>query len=129
MGGRMKKSQFKTALIVEVMDAPGMFRLTQDFIYFSEILGRDIVVPADYLTDFSSIPWFLQSIIQVNGKHRRAAVVHDYLCTHGEKEGTKQRQADHVFQEAMTVLDVRLTQRKVMFGMVRIYQSITGTFR
>ena len=122
-------SAFKTACIVEVMDAPGMFRLVQELIYESDILGRDLIVPIDYETDFSSIPWFLQSIIQVNGKHRKAAVVHDYLCTHGSLEGVTQRQADHIFQEAMRVLDVRLTQKKVMFGMVRVYQSIAGIFK
>ena len=111
------------------MDEPNMFRLVQDLIYKSDLLGRYLIVPTGYQTDFSSIPWFFQSIIQVNGKHRRAAVVHDYLCTHGSLEGVTQRQADHIFQEAMCVLDVRLTQRKVMFGMVRLYQSITGIFK
>lgn len=123
------KSQFKTALIVNVLDAPGMFSLAQELIYHSERLGKDITVPMGYETDFASIPWILQSIVQVNGKHRRAAVVHDYLCTNGKELGIKQREADLIFQEAMEVLDVRLTQRTAMFGMVRIYQSIAGIFK
>ena len=123
------KSQFKTGLIVNVLDTESMFSLAQELIYHSERLGRDIIVPAGYETDFASIPWILQSIVQVNGKHRRAAVVHDYLCTHGKIEGVTQREADLIFQEAMTVLDVRLTQRTAMFGMVRAYQSIAGLFK
>lgn len=123
------KSQFKTALIVRVLDKPNMFALVQELIYHSERLGKDVTVPAEYETDFASIPWILQSIVQVNGKHRRAAVVHDYLCTNGAELGIKQREADLIFQEAMEVLDVRLTQRKAMFGMVRLYQSIAGIFK
>lgn len=122
-------SKFKTALIVEVSDDSGMFSLAQDLIYHSSRLGRDIVIPKGFATDFASIPWVFHSIIQVNGRHRRAAVVHDYLCIHRKQIGISQREADYIFQEAMQVLDVRLTQRTVMFGMVRVYQSITGIFK
>ena len=122
-------SGFKTACIVQVSDESGAFVLVSDLIYHSDMLGRDIVIPAGFITDFASIPWILHSIVQVNGKHRRAAVVHDYLCFHRDSEGITQREADYVFQEAMAVLDVRLTQRTVMFGMVRVYQSITGVFK
>lgn len=123
------KSHFKTACIVQVSDRSGMFELVQDLVYYSARLGRDIVVPAGFGTDFASIPRVFHSIIKVNGRHRKSAVLHDYLCEHGADEGLTQRESDLVFNEACEADDVRLTQRTVMFGMVRLYQSIKGVFR
>jgi len=129
----LQKSHFKTGCYVEVLDNPGMFMLTEELIYYSAKLDKDIQVPAFYVTDFASIPWFFHSIIQVNGKHRKPAVLHDYLCTDGETIGISQRDADLIFYEAMESMDTRLTQRTIMFGMVRAYQftkhSIKGLFK
>ena len=122
------KSKFKTSCRVEVSDRSGMFVLTDALIYYSERLGRDIIAPIGFETDFASIPCLFRSIIKVNGKHRKPAVIHDYLCENGEKEGVTQSESDHVFQEAMDAVDVRRTQNAVMFGMVRAYQIIKGLF-
>jgi hypothetical protein len=122
-------AEFKSRLHVEVLDASGMFQLCDPLIYYSDILQRDIVVPKGFETDFASIPWFLHSVVQVNGKHRRAAVVHDYLCVHKHAEGIDQRCADEIFREAMRVLDVRWSQRRVMYKAVRWYQSLTAFFK
>jgi hypothetical protein len=122
-------AEFKSRLHVEVLDASGMFQLCDDFIYYSDILKRDIVVPKGFETDFASIPWFLHSIVQVNSKHRRAAVVHDYLCVFKKEEGINQECADQIFREAMRELDVRWSQRGAMYKAVRWYQSITAMFK
>lgn len=122
------KSQFKTACRVEVSDKSGMFVLIDDLIYYSERLGKNIAAPKGFETDFASIPWMFRWLIKVNGKHRKPAVIHDYLCVHGKEMGISQSESDHVFQEAMNAVDVRRTQNAVMFGMVRAYQSIKGVF-
>jgi hypothetical protein len=122
-------SQFKTKVIVEVADQKAMFILVRPLVYFSALLQQELVVPPGFHTDFASIPWIFHSFCQVNGKHRAAAVLHDYLCVHGKELGITQKQADQVFLEAMEVLGVRFSQRKVMYGAVRTYQSITGWFK
>lgn len=38
-----------------------------------------ITVPAGFVSDYASIPWFLRSIIPPWGRHGPAAVIHDYL--------------------------------------------------
>lgn len=125
-----KPSQFLSACVVEVIDRPGYFRLTQDLIYYSARLKRQIIVPAGYETNFASIPWFMQSIIQVNGKHRKPAVVHDYLCDHGDdpEVNVPQREADFILLEGMKVTDTRKTQQYVMFPLVRLYQVSKDTW-
>lgn len=115
---------FKTpSTIVEIVrDRPGMFRLVHPVIYSSDLLDRDIIVPYGYETDFASIPQFLKDRIDVNGKHREAAIVHDFLCTHGKELKISQKQADDVFQEAMTALGVPKIEKWLMANGVRLFQ-------
>lgn len=111
-----------------------MFELTAPLTYYSAILGRDIHVHEGFVTDFASIPALAQSFIPVNGRHREAACVHDYLCVYKAKMeiggfvGIDQLTVDRVFLEAMEVLEVRWTQRRVMYRAVRVYQTIKGWF-
>jgi hypothetical protein len=102
------------------------FHVSNPLVFYSALLGRRIVVPIGFETDFASIPWFLQSLIQVNGPHIHAAVLHDFLCEYKSAFGIKQQQADQVFLEAMECLNVRVIQRRAMYRMVRVYQSIKG---
>jgi hypothetical protein len=122
-------SEFKTKLIVEVADQKAVFTLVRPLVYFSAFLQKELVVPPGFSTDFASIPWVFHSFCQVNGKHRAAAVVHDFLCVYGKELGISQADADRVFLEAMEVLGVRWSQRRVMYRAVRVYQTITGWFK
>jgi hypothetical protein len=122
-------AEFRSPLRVEVMDAEGMFILCEPLVYYSDYINREIIVPIGFETDFASIPWFLHSVVQVNGKHRRAAVVHDYLCIYKDNEGITQETADKIFREAMRHLDVRWSQRGAMYKAVRWYQSIAAAFK
>jgi hypothetical protein len=105
------------------------FHVSKPFIFYSEVLGKEIVVPEGFETDFASIPWFLQSLIQVNGPHIPAAVIHDMLCEYGDLFEITQKQADQVLLEAMQCLGVRVTQRSAMYAGVRMYQSVMGIFK
>jgi hypothetical protein len=105
------------------------FHVSKPLIFYSEILGREIIAPEGFETDFASIPWFLQSIIQVNGPHIHAAVIHDLLCEYRDVFGITQKQADEVLLEAMQCLGVRITQRSAMYLGVRLYQSAKGVFK
>jgi hypothetical protein len=122
-------SEFRTKLVVEVSEDSGKFALVTPLIYHSDMLDSNVIVPAKFETDFASIPRIFHSFVEVNGKHRAAAVVHDYLCVYREQEMVSQRQADKVFLEAMEVLGVRWSQRRVLYMAVRVYQSITGIFK
>lgn len=105
-----------------------LFQISKPLEFYSAKLGRAFTVPVGFETDFASIPWFLQSVIQVNGPHIPAAVLHDYLCVHKVELGISQVEADAVFLEAMRVLDVRFTQRRAMYRAVRTYQTVKGWF-
>lgn len=115
-------SEFRSKLHVEVGDEDNKFILLAPLVYYSDLVGGEIVVPAGYATDFASIPRLFQNIIQVNGRHRKPAVLHDYLCDFKKMLGMPQGFADKIFREAMKVVDVAFVESAVMYRMVRRYQ-------
>lgn len=114
-------STFLTALWVEpypTTRAPDgrNWRLLQDFIYMSEILGK-IIVPIGFLTDFASTPAAVWARIPPWGKYGPATVIHDWLywmqpCT--------REQADNVLREGMIVLGVDKQIIDIIYGGVRL---------
>lgn len=116
-------SSFNSGLSLLMVE--GGWQLVNKFSYTSSMLGRDVVVPSGYFTDLASVPKPLRFIIPVaNAKNRPAAVVHDYLCTHGVKEGIikNQKEADLVFREALQAAGLGMFKRNAMYFPVRFYQ-------
>lgn len=104
------------------------FHVSKPLVFYSAVIEQEVVVPIGFETDFASIPWFMQSLIQVNGPHIHAAVIHDFLCVYRNLFQLTQKQVDDLFMEAMICLGVRTTQRTIMWAGVRVYQSIKGVF-
>lgn len=92
-------------------------------VYQSDCLGYDVVIPKGFVTDLASIPRGFRWLITVNGKHRKAAIVHDYLyALRGVIVGRNpltRKECDVVFLEAMEVCDVNWPTRKTMYAAVR----------
>jgi len=94
-------------------------------IYQSDILDEDdfpylIVVPDRFETDLASIPKFppgLRTLLIRNGRHRIAAVPHDYLC---RQKTFPRRVADAIFLEAMRLRDVSKFKSRLMWLAVRM---------
>ena len=75
-------------------------------------------VPADFPTDFASIPWFARWLISKIGSHSEAAVIHDW---HYRAKVVPRKEADHVFLIAMKVAHTPWWQRTLMFTTVRLF--------
>lgn len=86
---------FKSPLVLQALDAPGEWVLTRPLLWEGK---RKIEVPAGFVTDLASIPAPLRGLLNVNGKSRRAAVLHDWLyCS---QLGTR-AEADATLREAL----------------------------
>ncbi len=130
-------SSFTNPLRVEALEE-NTWKLLEQFEYHVGHLGsNDIVkVPIGYETDFATIPQIFWSIIPPWGKYGKAAVVHDFLCSDGYfirvvdgvdvKVPVTRLEADNIFLEAMTVLDVDDVTKYAMYGAVRAYAIATG---
>ncbi len=109
------------------------FVLTKPLVYKSDRLGTDVNVPSGFFTDFASIPPIVRGFIPVNAKHRKAAVVHDFLIEAKSWAWLEQSTKDAVLLEAMEVCGTRLTRRRAMYRGVRMFQApktvITKTLR
>lgn len=105
---------FHSPLVVRV-HGEGNWVLDSSLVYETSA-GEYITIPAGFITDLASIPRIFHSLIPVNGKHRQAAVVHDYLYVIQDRP---REQVDAIFLEAMEVAGVRFTQRWAMYLAVR----------
>lgn len=94
----------------------------RDFILVGELIyvtraGEVIVVPDGFTTDLASIPRMFHWLIPVNGRHRSAAIVHDYLFVIQDRP---REQVDLIFLQAMEDSGVRWSQRQAMYRAVRL---------
>lgn len=102
---------------LDIDDEPGIFRLASPLLAITDS-GRRIYVPKGFRTDLASIPFFVRGLpgFSVNGAHRLAAIVHDYLYT--VQDGSR-ADADALFLEAMAACDVNVALRSALYAGVR----------
>lgn len=130
-------SSFTKPLQVEAVEE-NRWKLLEEFDYFigTEDSDEYVAVPVGYVTDFATIPQIFWSIIPPWGKYGKASVIHDFLCTDGfyfRKVGgtviqvpVTRKEADDIFLEAMTVLQVDEVTKAAIYAAVRAYALLTG---
>jgi hypothetical protein len=99
-------SSFVTPLDVRMV-GPGpqgrsTWKLLADLVYSSDLLKRQVRVPAGFVTDYASVPRLPLAFLVAGDHAHEAAVVHDWLYTSHEVPRGK---ADAVFEEAIKVSD------------------------
>ena len=131
-------SNFKTPLIVSPLPDGRRWKLHTKFTYDLDYegSGTSIVVPANFITDFASIPSPFWSIIGSPwGRYGKAAIIHDYLYQnktfwtgHHPVDShlnwyarPTRKQVDLIFLQAMQALGVALWRRKFMYWGVRLF--------
>ncbi len=93
----------------------GRWRVLKRLVYEASC-GARIVVPKGFMTDLASIPQVFHALIPVNGDHRPAAIVHDFLFV---TQPYSRAKADRIFLQAMADCGVRWSQRWAMYLAVR----------
>lgn len=108
---------------LEIAEDSEQWILHEACMYQSDLLSDNgkpvyVKVPAGFITDLASIPRIARFLFVKNGRHRAAAIVHDYLCR--LKLGFSRVTADKIFLEAMKLCGVPWLRRKLMYSAVRI---------
>ena len=99
---------------------PGRNILLAPLNYWTDLAGGVYLrVNKGFDTDFASIPRLLRWLISINGKHRKAAVLHDKLYSLAGSTGLPRDVCDAIFNEAMKVLGVSRWNRSMMYAVVR----------
>lgn len=112
----------ETAIIKRNVKRPGTFILTHLFLFVTQA-GYAIQVPSGFVTDLASIPRVLRLLIQVNGRHSDAAIIHDWLYYKKGRVGLRtftRKQCDDFFFEAMLESGVPKWKAWTMWSGVRV---------
>lgn len=96
-----------------LIDRPGYWLVIAPLVWDD---GRRITVPAMFETDLASIPRPFRRFFDVNGKSRRAAVLHDWLYA---GQCLSRADADRLFLDAMAADGVGWAKRWSMYAAVR----------
>ena len=101
--------------------APGYDRLTDSLVYRSERFDRIFIVPAGFITNYATLPPFVpRFLIRKLGRHRKGAVLHDYLYNADTKyQAFNRSQCDSLFYDAMRDEGVPRWKASLMFSGVR----------
>lgn len=111
-------SKFTTPAVLEMLD-DYRWRLAEPFEFWLTDNPVDIIrVPAGYITDLASVPRILWSVFPPHGRYAKAAIIHDWLYDNALR--TK-AEADRIFLDAMTVLQVPRWRREVMYMAVSVF--------
>lgn len=114
-------SSFTTPAAVELLDNLE-FRLLEPFQFYvgeKEAPHTIYTIPAGFVTDLTSVPRLLWSLLPPHGRYAKAAILHDWLVTQAPE--IPRSQADDLFCEAMHVLKVPVWQAKLMHLAVKLY--------
>lgn len=86
--------------------------------------GGKIEVPPGFVTDLSSIPQMLQSVVPVVGPQNLPAVVHDYIYARAGRmpDGSTftRKAADALFLAGLEAAGVSWWRRRAMYAAVRL---------
>lgn len=103
-------------------------RLTNDFRYFSAVLGCEAVIKSEFICDGESVPRRLHSIVSPFGVARKGAVAHDGLYTFGgyrKIDGTfvevDKATADKVYRELTILNGLPAWRANVRYGTLRAF--------
>lgn len=100
-------------------DRKGSLFVTESVLtYYTEIVKPQLIsVPTDFVTDFGSIPRFIQPLIPKDGLALWAYILHDYLYRTGL---FTRSECDYILEEAMKSLGVNWLQRKAVLNGLKI---------
>ncbi len=105
-------------LFNKTKDGRKLFTLEDEFPYCDAQTGLVIVVPKWYVTDFASVPWYGQEVIDPEGPTARAAIIHDWLYAIGQP-GMREL-ADDIFYRAMLHFGVDEMHARIAYNAVRV---------
>lgn len=108
-------SRFLTELRVKRI--PGRWELIEPLVYESDLLQRNVTVPAGFTTDFASVPRLPISFALFGDVVHKAPVVHDF----GYSEGSENRKTwDRIFLEALDAEEAGRVRGWLMYWAVRV---------
>ena len=86
--------------------------------------NKNITVPAGFITDGASIPWFLRWRFSPTGRYFGAAIVHDFVLVE-EQDWDK---ANEEFSDELDALGIPRITKVIMLFFVNLWPTIRHLF-
>lgn len=99
---------------------PGRWVLLAPLVWDEGTTG--ITVPAGFVTDLASVPRPFRNILNINGRSRRAAVLHDFVYT---EQTLTRADCDALFRRALIAEGVSIAGRWIYWSGVRVGGWVT----
>lgn len=107
--------------LVLVLLGENQWELALPYNRYSQRLGRWIAVPQGTETDLASVPRLLLAVVDDDGPHARAAVIHDYIYRNpGLFPRISRKQADQIMDDLMAEDGVGRFKRWIIYRAVRL---------
>jgi hypothetical protein len=84
--------------LMAVSGQPDLWALIAPLVWIDPDPALTVCVPIGFITDLASIPKAFRNVLDVNGRSRRAAVLHDWLYT---RQATTRAVADAQLRKAL----------------------------
>lgn len=112
------KTYFITTLVTEELLGSRYARLTEPFIYYSELLDREILIPVGFTCDYESVPL-------LKGSSKRGGVIHDYFCRKDSRPVVTKQKAADLYLEAQKARDELLLGG----GFMKFWRALARNFK
>ena len=91
-----------------------------------KMLDSDLIIPNGFVTDFSSVPRLIWTLIPPYGKSVNPSILHDYMYVNGVYSAwfgskTARYVADRLFYQHLREAGVSKLQSYLMYAAVRIF--------
>ena len=111
--------KFLTPLEYDDYCASGLWITRTEFVF--EWRGRIYRIPAAFVLDFYSVPWFVRWVMPSNRpKQNKPALIHDFLRRFHKVFSLSVKDTDVAFLDAMAEVDMRRRVRRAKYRAVRI---------
>lgn len=119
------EAKFLSSLYVTLVDKEdqGRWELLTDFHYASAVLGREVVVPKGFVTDFASVPRLPGAYMLVGNVAHEAAVIHDWFYVRASGDEVTRKQADDMLYEAAVLAGLAKWRAWLMWTAVRMFSG------
>jgi hypothetical protein len=101
----------------ETRNGRPLMKLREPLVFQSDVLGKTITVPKDFVSDLASVPRIPLAWWLAGGHGNRASLVHDKLLDDNE---VPRKVADQVFREALKASGAPGWRTWLMYAGVRI---------
>jgi len=107
---------FTTKLRVEEVEGAGdSWRLVEPLVYHG--MKDVVIIPADFITDFGSVPSGLRWLVPAYGRGKKAYVLHDWLY---KTQELVRKDADGIMRRVLRELGMSRVRRWSAWAGVRI---------